>query len=109
MSAALSSLDPEFRPWAEALVGVAREYRLRPLITSTRRSLREQQRLYDEWLSGRARYPAAPPGRSLHNYGLAFDMVSSDNAWLGEVWKYWGGCWSPGDDVHFAPCLTIGG
>jgi len=46
-------------------------------------------------------YPVAKPGTSLHEAGLAVDLVSDDNAWLGEVWQYWGGQWSPSDVVHF--------
>lgn len=101
MGRSLFALDPRFRPWAEALVEVARRYGLRPTVTSTYRTIREQQRLYSEYLAGRHPYPVARPGTSLHNYGLAVDLVSSDNAWLGEVWRSWGGQWSPADDVHY--------
>ena len=80
---------------------VASQYGLRPQVTSTYRSFDEQRRLYERWLAGQHNYPVASPGNSLHNYGLAFDLVSRDNAWLGAVWTAWGGQWSPTDSVHF--------
>lgn len=101
MATSLSLLDSQFRPWAEALVDVAKRYGLRPRVTSTYRSLREQQSLYDRWLRGANPYPVARPGRSLHQYGLAIDMVCDDPDWLGAVWRAWGGQWSPSDAVHF--------
>lgn len=102
MSTAMFLLDPRFRPYAEALVSIARQYRLNPRVTSTYRSIAEQTALYREYLAGRHPYPVAPPGQSMHNYGLAFDMVSEDNAWLGAVWNVWGGKWSVSDDIHFS-------
>lgn len=103
MGASLRSLDPQFRPYAQALVEVARSYGLKPVVTSTYRSVSEQRRLYERWLAGQHPYPVAPPGRSLHNYGLAIDLVCGNQAWLGSVWRSWGGVWSPSDNVHFQP------
>lgn len=78
-------------------------------VTSVRRSRAEQQALYDRFLRGESDYPVAPPGQSLHEFGLAFD-VGDDNgdnpsdylAAMGQVWNSWGGFWSPRDQVHFA-------
>jgi len=102
VSAGLFLLDPRFRPYVESLLSVARLYRLDPVVTSTYRSIEEQSQLYREYLAGRHPYPVAPPGQSMHNYGLAADIVSIDNEWLGAVWKHWGGSWSPRDDIHFS-------
>lgn len=102
MSVSMFLLNAEFRPYAEALVQVARQYRLNPQVTSTYRSIAEQTDLYQKHLRGEHPYPVAPPGQSMHNYGLAFDVVSLDNAWLGEVWRHWGGSWSAADDIHFS-------
>ena len=100
----LSALDSRFRPWAEALYSVARQYGLNPVVTSTKRSLATQRRLYRRWQSGQSPYPAAVPGTSLHEHGLAFDMWADDMAWLGKVWEYWGGVWGgPTDPVHYQP------
>lgn len=102
MSRSLASLDPRVRPYFEWLVLAGRELGLNPRITSTFRSREEQAALYRDYLAGRSRFPAAPPGSSLHEWGLAMDLVSSDNALLGSVWQhYLGGFWSPNDEVHY--------
>jgi len=103
---AFRSLDPAIRQWAEALLEVAVAYRLGPHVLSTFRSFSEQQRLYEAYLRGESRNPVAPPGRSLHNYGHAFDLQVSTpegQRWLGEVWEYWGGRWGGrfDDPNHF--------
>lgn len=102
MSTSLSLLDPRFKPYAELLLEVARQSGLKPRVTSTFRSVREQAQLYDRYLRGQSNYPVAEPGLSMHNYGLAIDLTSEANEWLGMVWKSWGGQWSPSDSVHFS-------
>lgn len=100
-----SDLHPSFAPWARWLYACAEYNRLSPRVTSTYRSLSDQQRLRSRYEMGESRYPAAKPGCSQHNYGLAFDMVSQNNAWLGRVWESvggrWGGTFSNYDPVHF--------
>ncbi len=98
-----SDLRPEFRPWATWLYRVAEFNRLRPRVTSTYRSFSQQERLYRDYLQGRSRYPAARPGASLHNFGLAFDMVSDNLEGLGHVWESVGGRWGGRfrDPIHF--------
>jgi len=97
-----SQLHPQFRPYAEHIFAVANHYGMAPKITSAYRSLSEQRRLYNRWLRGASPYPAAPPGRSYHNYGLAIDMVSTNNKALGEYWQSLGGVWGgKRDPVHF--------
>ena len=101
--ASLAGLRPVFKPWAEALIQVARRYSLSPHITSGYRSVEKQRRLYERYLLGQHPFPVAPPGKSMHNYGLAFDMISNDNPWLGLVWEYWGGRYGgKRDSVHFS-------
>jgi len=102
----LSSLIPDLQPWAAGLYNVALEFRLRPQIISTFRSTEEQGRLYRRYLRGDTNTPAAPPGRSLHNFGHAFDLwvpSREDQRWLGEVWEHWGGRWGGrfNDPLHF--------
>ena len=100
--ASFSKLDPRFRPAAEWLFHVAQYNRLRPILTSGFRSLDHQKRLYAAYKRGANPYPVAPPGRSMHNYGLAIDMVSSNNAALGAYWESLGGRWGgKRDPVHF--------
>ncbi len=100
--ATFSQLDVGFRPWAEYLFRVAQFNGLEPILTSGYRSISAQKRLYDRWLRGAHPLPVAPPGRSYHNYGLAIDMVSKNNAALGRLWETWGGKWGgTRDSVHF--------
>ncbi len=73
MSIHLRGLAPSVRSHAEYTLEWARYYGIEVLITSSYRSWNEQQALYTKWLEGRSRWPAAPPGRSAHNWGLAFD------------------------------------
>lgn len=97
------NLDPQFAPWARWLYDVAQYYGLRPRVTSGFRSRAEQARLYAAYQRGETRYPAAPPGYSLHEYGLAIDMVSEDPAFLARVWGGVGGRWGGSrDPVHYS-------
>lgn len=107
MSASLSALHPVFRPYAEALVRAAQASGLRPTITSTFRSSAKQAQLYRDYLAGKpGLYTVAPPGRSLHEYGLALDMwspVPGALAALGAWWRAAGGVWGgEADPVHFS-------
>jgi len=105
----LVSLVHELRSPAELLLSVGRAYDRALRVTSARRTAAEQGRLYARWQAGLSTLPAAPPGRSLHEYGLAFDLArpSVDPRRdqlleaLGEVWNSWGGHWSASDPVHF--------
>jgi LAS superfamily LD-carboxypeptidase LdcB len=104
--ASVRTLDPLIRDAAAALVQLAREAGLNPVVTSARRSRAEQARLYRNFQAGRSRFPAAPPGRSKHEHGLAFDVHISDKRYLkemGEVWESWGGRWGGRfkDPIHF--------
>jgi LAS superfamily LD-carboxypeptidase LdcB len=89
-------------PYAEALLSYFPQRR----VTSTYRSYSEQYMLYRRYLLGYSKYPAAPPGRSMHNYGRAFDVDDADPdelALMGATWENWGGRWGGrfGDPIHF--------
>lgn len=79
----LSSLQPWVQPWVQFTLDCASYYYgFTPTVTSTYRSLEEQQRLYAARASNP--YPVAPPGSSAHNYGLAWDSsVAADKL---ELW-----------------------
>lgn len=70
-------------------------------VTSVRRSRTAQLRLWNNRHNNP--YPVAPPGRSLHEYGLAFDMVGPLDQLrkAGATWNSWGGHWSGKDAIHF--------
>lgn len=102
----LDTLDPALRDAAKWLVDVARIAGLRPVVTSARRSSKKQAQLYDRYMRGLSPYPAAPPGTSKHERGLAFDVtvqpLSALSA-LGSLWESIGGRWGGRfkDPVHF--------
>lgn len=90
-------LQPWLRPYAAALVSHFRGLR----ITSVRRSRSQQIALWNNRHNNP--FPVAPPGRSLHEYGLAWDMVGPPEVLeaAGKLWNSWGGHWSPTDRIHF--------
>jgi hypothetical protein len=93
---------PALQPWARALLNATPGVQL----TSTRRSAAQQRALYRRYLAGKSRYPAAPPGHSKHELGLAFDAWHPDErvlAALGKLWESWGGTWGGrfNDPIHF--------
>jgi len=90
------------RPYAEQLLALFPSRR----VTSSYRSYSEQYMLYRRYLLGQSKYPAAPPGRSYHQVGRAFDVDDADRAQLvqmGLTWESWGGTWGGryGDPIHF--------
>jgi len=99
-------LQPFMQPYAEWLLSVAPYAGARTArVTSVLRSRAQQQLLYRNWLDGRSSFPAAPPGRSKHEYGLAFDMVTEPFSALHTLGGWWiraGGEWSKTDPIHFA-------
>jgi len=102
----LEGLNPSLRPYARWLVSAAPYAGARSVrVTSVLRSRAEQAALYSNYLAGRSSFPAAPPGSSKHEYGLAFDMVTEPFSaldTLGAWWRQLGGEWSPTDRIHFA-------
>ena len=92
----------ETRPYFDWLVNVAKALNINPRVTSTVRTRREQKNLYNRYLRGESKFPAAKPGTSLHERGLAMDIVTTNPALLGAYWKYYiGGKWYPSDWVHY--------
>lgn len=90
-------LQPFLRPYAEHLLRHAPQAR----VTSVYRSYSDQLQL---WLNrSRNPYPVAPPGRSYHQYGRAFDVSAPPAVLreLGALWRSWGGTWSESDAIHF--------
>lgn len=110
--ASLRTLHPQLQPWAEWIYSIGKYYDSRLVVTSVRRSRSEQAKLYQRYLSGKSLIPAAPPGGSLHEYGLSFDMARLGIdplgdpllLWLGDIWERVGGRYGGSrDPVHFQP------
>jgi hypothetical protein len=112
----LRRLHPRFRPWAEKFFAWARsEAGAGLVVTSARRTRREQERLWRLSQSGQNNgLPAAPPGQSDHEVGLAWDMARLNVdplndpvlAELGAAWQRQGGRWWARDPVHFGAPLS---
>ena len=98
----LRGLEPWLLARASALLERARSG---ILITSVRRSPALQARLYRRYIAGQHPYPVAPPGRSLHEQGLAFDITAdaAELRRLGGIWERMGGRWGGRyrDPIHF--------
>ncbi len=119
----LNTLQPWLRPYATYLFETGRWYNQvydwdrggGPLVvTSARRTPQEQYILHQKYLRGESKIPAAPPGQSMHELGLAFDIARlgidpfTDPLlnFMGEIWREMGGTYlgqwgGGGDPVHF--------
>lgn len=95
----ISGLQPWLAPYAAWLVSQFPGVR----VTSTYRSYSDQLTL---WLNrSRNRYPVAPPGRSYHQLGRAFDVEATPQTLqaMGQLWERMGGTWGGrgSDPIHF--------
>jgi peptidoglycan L-alanyl-D-glutamate endopeptidase CwlK len=116
----IATLHPLVRPYARALVEKAATQGIIIKVTSGLRSYEEQAALYKKYQAGGPL--AAPPGKSNHNFGLAFDITifkGSDDpekaktpVWESPAYKAvgalgtdlgleWGGNWKRVDEPHF--------
>lgn len=98
-----AGLKPFLRPWAQALLDMGGA---RVQLTSVKRSRKQQELLWRRFQAGLSQFPAAPPGSSSHEKGLAFDIYSTDSRLLeqlGRQWEAWGGVWGGrfNDPIHF--------
>lgn len=106
MSTSWLGVDPELREAFDNLQIAVSQAGGQFTLTSTIRTFREQKFLYERFLKGESGgLPAAPPGHSAHEYGWAFDAVTSPWEWqpdVGELFRQMGGVWgAKRDPVHF--------
>ena len=111
--ASLRQLDFRVQPTAAAFIRLLEQYGVNVTITSTRRDAATQRALFDCYQRtgcsncrrGPGCFPAAPPGRSTHDRGFAFDLHLDPPVYqaAGQVWERlgytWGGRFS--DPIHF--------
>jgi LAS superfamily LD-carboxypeptidase LdcB len=72
---AFTGLDPRLKDHATQTVAYANRLGIRPAVISVRRSYGEQLKLYTDYKAGLRQWPAAPPGQSAHEYGVAWDST----------------------------------
>lgn len=117
MSASVRALTPRGQPIVAAFLRALAAAGIKATVTSTRRDPKLQAQLYANFKrcgcsSCKARpgspgcYPAAAPGTSTHQQGIAFDLSLSPDAayeWAGRLWESWGFTWGGrfGDRIHF--------
>ena len=79
------SLEPQFRnKIGQLLMAAEIATGLEWIVTSARRTMAEQQRLYDQGRKTPGQIVTkAPPGSSAHNYGLAADLAPMKD---GQIW-----------------------
>lgn len=105
----IDTLDPGFKEKVQELLVKAEEVTgLKWVVTSGRRTMAEQQKLYDQ---GRTTpgpvVTKAPPGSSAHNFGLAADLAplkEDGNIW----WEAPKGKWRAMADVAQGMGLVAG-
>lgn len=103
MAVTYSGLHPTLRTIIRNLPAVSREYGFRYRITSAYRSPSKQAWLYQQYLAGKTPYVVAPPGTSLHEKGLAIDVISDRPDYLVSLLTSAGLSWGgEGDPVHFS-------
>ena len=109
----LSGVSPGL---AQALQSAAAEYHQitgkTVEVTSAVRDSAKQAQLYQDYISGKSPFPAAPPGRSKHEQGLAVDVsraVAEELDRMGLLKKY--GLSRPvaNDPVHIEASAEMGG
>src|SRR5437879_4301625 len=101
--ASLRTLDWRLIPAASWFVRALERAGIQVTVTSARRDLDEQEQLYDcfrrtgcsNCRRGPGCFPAAPPGRSFHDKGVAFDLHLSPPRYAeaGALWERLGGTW----------------
>jgi hypothetical protein len=96
-------LDPKLAIIARNLPKVARSQGFEARVTSGYRTKKKQQQLYTDYKNGYSPYPAAIPGTSDHEIGMALDVVSNNQdklvALMTGAGLFWAG---PTDPIHFS-------
>ena len=106
------SLDGINPSLVDALTQAVMAYGKPVTITSAIRTPEEQQKAYDDYISGRSPYPAAKPGQSKHQAGNAVDMNRADADALaagGFLAQFGLGRPVKGDPVHIQPVSAANG
>lgn len=117
MSASLRTLNKRAQPIAAAFLRALAQAGIRATLTSARRDSKLQAKLYSCFKrvgcsdcskrpGQHGCVPAAPPGKSTHGQGIAFDLQlqpAGAYEWAGRLWESWGFTWGGrfDDPIHF--------
>lgn len=103
--ASLRSLDSRVQSFAQWFVRHLQRQGVTVTVASTRRDPADQARLYAAYKAGRSKYPAAAPGHSTHERGLAMDLHLDPPVYAeaGRIWESYGLTWGGrfSDEIHF--------
>lgn len=105
-TAKLNGLYPPWKDWCSWCLNELKRRGYSGTVTSGVRSSTKQRQLYLDYVNGRSSLPAAPPGRSAHEYGLAIDFVvdqgkdSAQQRAAMALLQSWGGELVANDIVH---------
>jgi hypothetical protein len=111
--ASTRTMDFRVQPTADAFIRFLEQHGVRVTVTSARRDASEQRKLYDCYRRtgcsncrrGPGCFPAAPPGRSTHDRGIAMDLHLDPPVYsqAGAIWKRLGFTWGGDfdDPIHF--------
>lgn len=105
MSTSTLKLEPATRLAYRSAVGALAAQGVQVITTSTRRTRAEQQILFTKFMLGESAFPAARPGTSTHELGIAVDAIPKipgNLPLLVETMTAHGFRWAGrGDRVHF--------
>lgn len=98
----MAAVHPLVAAVARNMPRIAAVLGIRAKVTSVVRSRKKQEQLYADYKAGQSFLPAAKPGTSPHEFGLAIDIVTDDLETLVGFMRYIGFTWAgPKDKVHF--------
>lgn len=105
MATSLLSLEPSTRASYRRALAQLRTQGVHVITTSTRRTKNEQRVLFRKFVTGQSKFPAALPGSSTHEIGIAIDLVPETPGTLptiASVMAIHGFKWAEARDcVHF--------
>lgn len=105
----LDALEPDFREIAEKIVAEASDAGIKLVVTGTRRTIAEQDRLYAQGRTAPGqKVTNAKGGQSPHNFGLAFDFCPLDGNGKPN-WNAPRSVWSKVGEIAEAKGMTWGG
>lgn len=109
MPVKLDALEPDFKIIADQIIADALAAGIRLVVTATRRTISEQDRLYAQGRTAPGqKVTNAKGGQSPHNFGLAFDFCPLDSNGKPD-WNAPRNVWNKVGEIAEAHGMTWGG